>query len=464
MPPFSVGFTQVEQRLGIVRRRLNSVTVQDAVYLGGSLIALAAALVIAVAVRGRATLFAVAVWAAVAAVAAAIGAAIWRIRRRWLSVEQVIRFADHRASLDDRLATLLLDPSRARASRLRDILLEQILAASPAWDVDMLAPRRVPRSAYALLGAIGALVLTSFLVRPPARPRPANEAMRPKPASVQQPDAMLQPHPGAAMAGARGTAPGAGAQAGAAGGAEHSRAGAIAQAEQAAGGATTGGAARTNAQPKSRDAKQGAARGGESRASGDRQAPADADTRPKSADASQGMTEKLQDTIRQALGAPRPDAGERKHGRAERPDEQGRQPEPSERKPPNQLADKSAGDRKASLQQPGTGESMPGRGSAAHPGARIGSTAGELLAKEGKPRMAKGESGTMTVKLGAFSAMQPSQLEPQRQPPVEAVPHGGAPASAPPPLSEEQIPDAPLQKTDVAPEHEAVVRRIYTRE
>jgi hypothetical protein len=35
---------------------------------------------------------------------------------------------------------------------------------------------------------------------------------------------------------------------------------------------------------------------------------------------------------------------------------------------------------------------------------------------------------------------------------------------APPSLSDEQIPDAPLQKVDVAPEHETLVRRIFTRE
>ena len=110
---------------------------------------------IAVAVRGRATFFAVAVWAAAAAVIAAlIVAATLRARRRWLSVEQAVRLADRRAALDDRLATLLLDPARARDSRLRDILLEQILAATPRWDVDTLAPRRVPRSLYALLAAL----------------------------------------------------------------------------------------------------------------------------------------------------------------------------------------------------------------------------------------------------------------------------------------------------------------------
>jgi hypothetical protein len=41
---------------------------------------------------------------------------------------------------------------------------------------------------------------------------------------------------------------------------------------------------------------------------------------------------------------------------------------------------------------------------------------------------------------------------------------GSAGANSAPALVDEQAPDAPLQKAEVSPEHEALVRRIFTRD
>jgi hypothetical protein len=469
MPPFSVGFAQVEHRLGVVRRRLNLVTLQDAVYLGGSLVALAAALVIAAAVRGRGTLLVVAVWAAAATVTAALVAATLRVRRRWLSVEQVVRFADRRAALDDRLATLLLDPARARASRLRDILLEQILAVAPRWDVDTLAPRRVPRSLFALLAALSALIATSFLVRPPATPQPASTAMRPRPADESSAAGVLRPHPAGSRPGNTATLTSRSVS-------EHGGVGV----EQVGGsGAAEGSHPETTDERAVRlTAKSGPQRAdhsdnpgsekGSSNAMSSLAPPHPTGSSPNLAEgARDGMAEKPQGAIRQAMGAPDANQGERgenpgrqhQEARADQLDSGSR-----EQSGHGQTESPSEGGRADKAPAPDAQASIPDAGSAASPGGQAGQAVTELFSKDGGLGMTGRESPSMPLKLGAFAAMQPSQVEPQRQPPTNPLAFSSGGLGAPPPLSDEQIPDAPLQKADVAPEHEAVVRRIFTRE
>jgi hypothetical protein len=470
MPPFSVGFAQVEHRLGTVRRRLNLVTLQDAAYLAGTLVALAAALVISVAVRGQATLFAVAVWAAAAAVTTALVGATLRVRRRWLSVEQAVRFADRRAALDDRLATLLLDPARARDSRLRDILLAQILAATPRWDVETLAPRRVPRSLYALLAALAALVATSFLVRPPATPQSASTAMRPRPADERSGAGMPRLPPAGSPAGdsAELLSPGRLEH----GGEGAERLGGTGAREGSRPGIAGESAGRLTARSGPQQADHPDQAGSEER-SGEAgmspQAPPNAiGSSPNLAEGTQdGMAERLQDAIRQAIGAP--DANQK--GRDETPGGQRREARADqigsgsrEQSRRDETESTSRDGRADKAPAPDAQAAIPGSGSAANPGGQVGPASTELFSKERNPGMPVRESLTMPLKLGAFAAMQPSQVEPQRQPPANSLPFASGGVGAPARLAEEQIPDAPLQKADVAPEHEAVVRRIFTRE
>jgi hypothetical protein len=56
-------------------------------------------------------------------------------------------------------------------------------------------------------------------------------------------------------------------------------------------------------------------------------------------------------------------------------------------------------------------------------------------------------------------------MESQRQaPPISTGAANIASHNVLPPLAEEQTPDAALQKAEVAPEHEALVRQIFTRD
>src|SRR5262245_24755600 len=468
MPPFSVGFAQVEHRLGIVRRRLNLFMLQDALYRSGSLAALATALLVALALRGRAALFAVAAWAAIGAFGAAAVAAILRVRRRWRSVEQVVRWADREAGLEDRLATLLLDPARARGSRLSDMLLEQILAAAPRWDVDTLAPRRVPRSLFVLVAALAALIATSFFLRPPAVPlsSPVAAPLR-QPSTEAAAESMRSPLQSNAVG-------------------ETLRVGAMAK----QGGGQPDGA--TNAAGRSAAGSKGGSDETSARAAGQSEGHPSAPFPGQNADSSGinnnapsvdrsselakaaegGMPQQLQDAIRQGLGAPRPDeasSGPRGARGADtnlpQSDSDARDALARRNPEPNANRDSNTTQRSDESPQPnGAAGKKAGTGSVANAGSQSGEAAAELFGEAPTARTGGRESQRLAIKLGAFAAMAPNQVEPQRQaPPVGAVPFEAA-RQAPPPLSDEQVPDAPLQKADVAPEHETLVRRIFTRE
>ncbi|MGH8620390.1 MAG: hypothetical protein ACREUW_22070, partial [Burkholderiales bacterium] len=170
MPVVSVGLAEIEQHLRTVRQRLNAATVQHAVYLSGSVIALATALLVVLALRSGESWFSIAAWFAVAAVATSLGGAAWYMWREWRSLDQIAHLADRQAALDDRIATALAQPHAG--ARLSSLLIDQILTAKPHWDEQALAPRRVPRSAYLLALSLAALAVISFYVRPPARPEP----------------------------------------------------------------------------------------------------------------------------------------------------------------------------------------------------------------------------------------------------------------------------------------------------
>jgi hypothetical protein len=477
MPPFSVGSAQVEERLRVVRRRLNLVTLQDALYLSGSLVTLAVTVLVVVALRGRGSLFGVTAWAAIACIAAAGVAAALRIRQHWLSLEQVVRFADRKAALDDRLATLLLDPRRTRSSALKDMLLEQILAATPRWDVDVLVPRRVPRSAFVLGASLAALIALSFFARPPATPQPASVTHPPSRADLG--DAAPPPHDASEHAPHDGGLPGSGAAmqtAGLAGARQGGQPGQALSMSQATG--TQSGGARNGRSATEAgngvhgdDAAAGAMHGGAS----------------VSTDAGQSrdMTEELRKAIREALGAEsgQPEmlaksesTGEgqspgtnHSNDAADDPADAGRGT--SRDGKPGESAGARASDANnregaaRSLAQSGASNQLPGGGSASNPGALGGSSSTELFGNAPGARMAGSEAPNLGIKLSAFGALNAGQAEPQHDTPPPGSAGVGLPGHASSPaLTDEQVPDAPLQKAEVAPEHEAVVRRIFTRD
>lgn len=494
MPSLSVGFAQVEERLCILRRRLNLLTLQDAVYVSGTLAVLALTLVVVLALRARAAFFTGAMWTALAAVGAATIAAVQRVRRRWLSAVQVAHLADREAELDDRLATLLDEAPRARTSPLRGILLEQILAAAPRWDVDVLAPRRVPRSVFALAAALAALIVAAFFARPPTAPQAA-PAMRPHPSGADTEAGLLRPPTapkrteglggidagdGMQVAGLPGA--GAGFARPSSSSAETGPHPSIAPPEQGAEGAQT-----------SRDGLNGTLLGARSSAgrdpgAGPRNERNLLGDEASASSTSPNMAERLQDAIRQAFGAERPDqngvhdgeTGRRDASRqvdanagrgvgAERRDtttlrsaHSGTDPLDSARAREDGL-NKDASS--TGSRPPSAADAVPGAGAAATAGLRTGPAPGELFASQSGAPLGGNGSQSVSIKLGTFTSAAPSQAEPQRQAPLVGDPTvGRASGNASPAPSDEQIPDAVLQKGDIAPEHEALVRRIFTRD
>jgi len=455
MPPFNVGFAQVEDRLRVVRRRLNLLTLQHALYLSGSLVTLAIALVIALALRGQGSFFAIAVWFAVASVLAAVAAAGLRLRQRWMSVEQAVHFADRCAGLDDRLATLLLDPLRGRASSLKDLLLQQVLAAEPRWHVDTLVPRRVPRSLFALLASLAALIVISFLARPPAIPSPIAARSAPHPNQPADDPAAAQPPPNSARVEGAG-------QLGAGAGPGAMQLAGLSGAPDRAPGADAGASTRSGMVPDRPG--QAAAEHAPGSTSADRGRSAVGGALPRmAAEPPKDMTDKLQSAIRNAFGAET--AEDRKlaapaGARAEqRTAEQ--KPAPGERV----AGAGAAADKKDGTSPSNSSAHQPGAGSAAAAGERGGEAPEQLFGSAPEARKVGSGGQNVSIKLGTFAALAPSQVEPQRhQPPVgEPVPSGMPPASQQP-LADEQVADAPLQKAEVAPQHEALVRRIFTRD
>lgn len=172
MPAMTVGFSEIEERLRLLRRRLNSLTLQHVLYVTGSVAVLAATLLIVLALRTRPSVFSVAFWTILGAVGSSLGVAGRQLRRQWVSVERACRWADQQAHLDDRLATLLAHRQHPRRSRLTGVLISQALALRHRWQPQTLAPHRVPRSVCLFGGSLMALLATAFLEREPAAPVP----------------------------------------------------------------------------------------------------------------------------------------------------------------------------------------------------------------------------------------------------------------------------------------------------
>jgi hypothetical protein len=205
--------------------------------------------------------------------------------------------------------------------------------------------------------------------------------------------------------------------------------------------------------------KSGDARSAEHGADGAAQM-AQAGTAQQGAD---GLTDKLQDAIRQAMGAQPPGDGKTGSDATRHSGDRSA----DERSSANRAAGRGSGDageKDTANTSPPSGKSgsRPGAGSGA--GKEAPKEGSELFGEQMVARAAGNESQRMAIKLGAFTAMAPNNTEPQQPPPPGQMPVAAAGHNQPPALSEEQIPDAPQQKVDVAPEHETVVRRIFTRE
>jgi hypothetical protein len=455
MPPFNVGFAQVEDRLRVVRRRLNLLTLQHALYVSGSLIALATAVVVGVALRGEGSVFGVAVWLAAGSVAAALIAAAMRVRQRWASVEEVVHFADRRAALDDRLATLVFDALPGKSSSLKGLLLEQVLAATPRWDIDTLVPRRVPRSIFALAGSLIALIFVAFFARPPGQPHELAGHNMPHSNHLADADEDIPPRSAGTRpqgTGQLGAGSGAMQLAGLAATRDHKAgAGAATSAREGAG----GGAGLTTQRSDGAKVQE------HSGTNSNGPAPAAVAAMPRP------MTERFQSAIRGALGNEESGDTQREAAHnapdaARRSAEQQKAGDPSSQPGTASMKHDAA---KSNGQPPASTGTEPGAGAAAASGGRDGAAPEQLFGTMADARPANNGTQSVSIKLGTFATLAPSQAEPQRHAPPGGQPVlGSAGSAAPQPLADEQVADAPLQKAEVAPEHEALVRRIFTRD
>jgi hypothetical protein len=176
MPAITLGLAEVEERLRVLRRRLNAVTAQHSVYVSLSSIIVVLTGLIILGLRGSASAFRAATWSGAVLCLAAGAWGVLAARRRWLDVTATARLADRRGALTDRLITLVDLRARPRRSRLAPVLVAQLLALSKQWQPKRIVPRRVPRSVFALIASLLALASTAFIERrPPAAP-PAAQA------------------------------------------------------------------------------------------------------------------------------------------------------------------------------------------------------------------------------------------------------------------------------------------------
>jgi hypothetical protein len=470
MPAITLGLAEVEERLHQLRRRLNWLSAQHAVYLSLSVVALVATALIILALRGAPAAFRAATWGGALLCLASVGWCVFTVRHRWLDVPGVAHLADRRAALIDRLTTLVDLRRRPRPSRLAPVLVAQVLALSPEWQPARIAPRRIPRSVYALVAALLALGCTAFIERRTPEPpigTPHGGAVAPHAAAPGS----AAPLTGAAT----GTGP-----------AAQALAGGLNLGQLPQGGAPQG-------QPPSGAVPQAELRDG--RFSGMTNASVGAKGRGDQSGTEQNdsafatLPDKLQDAIRRAFHAEQLDRAQQLTARAERTG--GEKGEPGEsdqrgetRKPPddprktrdgsgspkgtnpNQQAgahQPKPGDRRAEGQS-GTSPNQQFDGPA--PAAGEGSNPAALLgAKPGKSGSASPDA-PKTFKLTITSFLHAMEQKgksprPGRKKGGSAAGVGGG-AGTQLSLSERQLTDDALRKAEIPPEYEDLVRRVYS--
>jgi len=457
MPAITLGLVEIESRLRLVRRRWNGRIVQHAAYFGASLLVLAAALLIVLALGDGVTAFGVAFWAAIAAVVLVTAVATRLVRRRWLSLDQVARRVDQTAQLDDRLSTLVGCAPQLQRSPLGGVLIRQLLALSPRWAPEQIAGRRVPRSLWLLIGSLCLLLVIAFLERrsaPPAGPRTAAEAAGDRTGRLVPVQGLNAKGQSVALstkeAGAENEAPD-----------DSGASGDDANADQA-GGQKSGGSQRAH-EPFAPDGSPGSPEGtGEGRKG-------------------EGVPERVQKLIRGAFGAkmlapPHQVAGgtSGSHERAEAEAPRAGQQQGASQRPAAPPPFQGGGSRGSDTEQ--TAHSPPA--SAPHaenghegtqqgggaPRAGGGTGAGALFGAAAPGEHEGSAAKTFQLKLSSFGNSFRVDTEPQTRKETESVPTSGTVAGAggETELNPDQSADDPLHKSEIPPEHEATVRQIFS--
>jgi len=416
----SGGVAQVEAQLRAIRTRLNGLLIQDAASISLSITILMAAAVVGAALRAPAAAFVIAAGLGLSAAAATTAICVWRAWRRWLSPAAAVHFVDHRAQLDGRLATL--HAAASWPSPLLPILVDQALASRDAWSLSRLAPHRVARSAALVPASLAILAAAAFYARPPA---------------------------------------------------SSSDRASVAPMEAAQGVASAGGSSRDNPEtaPLARQrSESGLGRNGSSaappgataRADGSAQAAGTRfDVSSPPAQPARTAAESLRQAIRAALDGESPThprAGGASHPSVDR--KNGESPVSTAAAPSTEGAQSRAPRRgKEATSSDRVGGAGAGRGdSGSMPGGMLSDSAPDnesLGSDQAKP---------VAISLRAFAIAAPSTAEPQISPDRPNVPTGAGVAEPPlPSMDAQQSEDAALQRGMVPPEHERIVRNIFTR-
>jgi len=149
-----------------VRRRLNRVALGHVLFVaaGTAMLSLAALVSLAFFLSPRG--FAWATWLTFAGVVGTVVVLLRRFRTSWVSGAAAAVIIDHRAGLEDRLATLATADAAARSSRLWSFLLRENLRLLPTWAPRRLVPRSLPKSVwYFLCSLLVAALVTHRIPR-----------------------------------------------------------------------------------------------------------------------------------------------------------------------------------------------------------------------------------------------------------------------------------------------------------
>lgn len=481
MPATTLGLAEVEERIRVLRRRLNVITAQHGVYLSLSAVAVALSGLIIIGLRGSTSAFRASMWGAVVLCLAAITYAAAATRRRWLDVAATARLTDRRAALTDRLVTLVDLRARPRPSRLAPVLVAQLLALSQKWQPQQIAPRRVPRSVYALLASLLALSSTAFVERRPPEPPPPVQSGASMTGALTTTASPNAPFVGVNGAGAQG-----------AGGASMPGmppAGELPHGPVPDGREASGVALPSAAQQgvRSDSARQ---RGDQSRGPGSGSG-GDQGSKEQPGSVLTALPDFLQEAIRRAFHAEamdraqalaarpdpsNPDPGKKGDGQQRNQDRQGSNASDAGKTDPKAQSSKNgagSGTQKGPG-QPKLGDQVAKRedGNSANPNfdgnspaAGEGSSPGGLM--DGKGRGAGTSGGTVkTFKLTISSflhAMEQKGNQPQQSDKkASASGSAGGGTTAQVALNERQLNDDALRKAEIPPEYEDIVRRVYS--
>lgn len=172
LTPVDRALASIETQTSSGRRRLNRVSLQHALFVAAGTVLLGFSALVALAFRLSAAGFAGATWAILACSVIVTLTSARGFRRAWVPSMRAAVVIDHRAGLEDRLATLAAARAGERRSRLWTFLLHENLRLLPTWEPRHLVPRLTPRSVwfFALSVVLAALAATRIpLSGPPAR-------------------------------------------------------------------------------------------------------------------------------------------------------------------------------------------------------------------------------------------------------------------------------------------------------